>query len=46
MKVIYGLDVADENDRYITIAEQALDGMAKASSPGAFLVDILVRYIF
>ena len=41
MKITYGIDVADPNDRYITVAEAALDGMAKAASPGAFLVDML-----
>lgn len=41
MKVVYGIDVAPKDDYYIAIAERALDGMAKAASPGAFLVDIL-----
>lgn len=41
MKVTYGLDVSPKNDRYIIIAEKALDAMAKAVTPGAFLVDII-----
>ncbi|EIW76051.1 cytochrome P450 [Coniophora puteana RWD-64-598 SS2] len=41
MNVIYGIQIAPQNDRYIDIAEEALDGMAKAAAPGAFLVDIL-----
>ncbi len=40
MNVTYGIEVSDEDDRYITVAEKALDGMAKAAHPGAFLVDI------
>ncbi|KAF4566361.1 hypothetical protein EYR36_011787 [Pleurotus pulmonarius] len=47
MKIVYGIDVAPKDDYYITIAERALDGMAKAASPGAFLVDILpiLKYV-
>ncbi|KAJ8689905.1 hypothetical protein PTI98_012762 [Pleurotus ostreatus] len=47
MKVVYGIDVVPKDDYYITIAERALDGMAKAASPGAFLVDILpiLKYV-
>lgn len=47
MKVTYGLDVSPKNDRYITIAEKALDAMAKAVTPGAFLVDIIptLKYV-
>ncbi|KAJ8495804.1 hypothetical protein ONZ45_g12698 [Pleurotus djamor] len=47
MKVIYGIDVVPKDDYYITIAERALDGMAKAASPGAFLVDIvpILKYV-
>ncbi|KAF8874417.1 cytochrome P450 [Infundibulicybe gibba] len=41
MNVTYGINVAPHDDRYITIAEKALDGMAKAANPGAFLVDVL-----
>ncbi|KAL0958951.1 hypothetical protein HGRIS_014263 [Hohenbuehelia grisea] len=47
MKVTYGIDVAPRDDYYINIAERALDGMAKAASPGAFLVDLvpILKYI-
>ncbi|KDQ23377.1 hypothetical protein PLEOSDRAFT_1049198 [Pleurotus ostreatus PC15] len=47
MKVVYGIDVVPKDDYYVTIAERALDGMAKAASPGAFLVDILpiLKYV-
>ncbi|KAI3616408.1 cytochrome p450 [Moniliophthora roreri] len=40
MNVTYGIEIADEDDHYITVAETALQGMAKAAHPGAFLVDI------
>jgi hypothetical protein len=41
MNVTYGITIAPKNDRYITIAEKALAGMAEAANPGAFLVDLL-----
>lgn len=41
MGVTYGIPIASTEDRYITIAEKALDGMGKAASPGAFLVDLI-----
>ncbi|KIK63931.1 hypothetical protein GYMLUDRAFT_161793 [Collybiopsis luxurians FD-317 M1] len=40
MNVTYGIEIRDEEDHYITVAETALDGMAKAANPGAFFVDI------
>lgn len=47
MNVTYGIHIDAQEDRYITIAERALDGMAKAANPGAFLVDLLpFRKIF
>ncbi|PFH49608.1 hypothetical protein AMATHDRAFT_76109 [Amanita thiersii Skay4041] len=41
MNVTYGITVSPKDDRYITVAEKALDGMAKAANPGAFLVEVL-----
>lgn len=41
MNVTYGIKIAPKDDRYITIAEKALAGMAEAANPGAFLVDLL-----
>jgi hypothetical protein len=41
MGVTYGISISSTEDRYIAIAEKALDGMAKAASPGAFLVDLI-----
>ena len=41
MGVTYGIAINSTEDRYIAIAEKALEGMARAASPGAFLVDLL-----
>jgi hypothetical protein len=40
MKMIYGIEIAPKDDRYVEIAEQALDGVVTAATPGAFFVDI------
>ena len=40
MGVTYGIKIAPTNDRYIAIAEKALEGMGQAASPGAFFVDL------
>ncbi|KAF5391170.1 hypothetical protein D9757_002998 [Collybiopsis confluens] len=47
MNVIYGIEIQSEDDRYITVAETALDGMARAANPGAFFVDIfpILKYV-
>ncbi|KAF9070685.1 cytochrome P450 [Rhodocollybia butyracea] len=47
MNVTYGIEIEDEEDHYITVAETALDGMAKAANPGAFFVDIfpVLKYV-
>lgn len=41
MNIAYGINIAPKNDRYITIAQIAMGGMAEAANPGAFLVDFL-----
>lgn len=41
MRAVYDIEVAPHGDRYITVAEAALAGMAEAARPGAFLVDLL-----
>jgi len=47
MKLVYGIQIAERDDVYIEVAEQAVDGMAKAAVPGAFLVEILpIREFF
>jgi len=39
MKIAYGIDVKESDDPYISIAEDALRGLAEAGVVGAFLVD-------
>jgi len=41
MSITYGIKIASTNDRYIAIAEKAMEGMSQAASPGAFFVDLL-----
>ncbi|EDR09338.1 uncharacterized protein LACBIDRAFT_248749 [Laccaria bicolor S238N-H82] len=47
MSVSYGLPVLESNDPYITLAEEALRGVAEAGIPGTFLVDLLpvLKYV-
>ena len=47
MKIAYGIDVKDSDDPYISIAEEALNGIVEAAVPGAFLVDLLpiLKYV-
>ncbi|EPQ51619.1 cytochrome P450 [Gloeophyllum trabeum ATCC 11539] len=47
MKLIYGIDIAPKNDRYVAIAEEALMALGQAAAPGAFLVDLLpiLKYV-
>ncbi|THV02863.1 cytochrome P450 [Dendrothele bispora CBS 962.96] len=47
MNVTYGIEISDQDDHYIVVAETALEGMAKAAHPGAFLVDIfpILKYV-
>ncbi|KAF8908212.1 cytochrome P450 [Gymnopilus junonius] len=41
MSVTYGITIAFTGDHYIRLAEKALEGMAAAARPGAFLVDFV-----
>jgi hypothetical protein len=41
MKIGYGIAVQESDDPYISIAEEALNGIAKAGIPGAFWVDLI-----
>ncbi|KAJ7857081.1 cytochrome P450 [Mycena olivaceomarginata] len=47
MDVTYGIDVRSSDDRYISIAEEAMHGFSIASISGAFLVDTIhaLRYV-
>ncbi|KAL1937769.1 hypothetical protein VTO73DRAFT_12922 [Trametes versicolor] len=41
MKIVYGLEVADDDDKYVMIARRALDVFNYFMVPGRFLVDSL-----
>ena len=41
MSITYGLPVRESDDPYITLAEEALRGIAEGGIPGTFLVDLL-----
>ena len=41
MDVVYGIQVTGLNDRYITIAEEAVKMVGTAVLPGRFLVDLI-----
>ena len=47
MKIGYGITVQESDDPYISIAEEALKGVAAAGIPGAFLVDLfpILKYV-
>ena len=47
MKIAYGIDVKEFNNLYISIAEEALSGIAEVGMVGAFWVDILppLKYV-
>ncbi|KAF9466030.1 cytochrome P450 [Collybia nuda] len=47
MDICYGIKVSETNDPYISIAEEALDGITQAGIPGQFLVDLLpiLKYV-
>ena len=49
LQLAYGYEVADDQraDPLVRIAEEAMQGFARASEPGAFLVDIfpVLRYL-
>ena len=47
MKIGYGITVQESDDPYISIAEEAFEGIAEAGIPGAFLVDIfpILKYV-
>ena len=46
MGVAYGIEDESENDRYITVAERALKGMAMGAKPGGFFVEFLPFRMF
>lgn len=44
MRITYGIDVQATDDPYITTAESALQSIAKAGNPGAYLGTSLECY--
>jgi len=40
MGISYAITIAPKDDRYITVAETAMDRMGKAVTPGAFLLTL------
>jgi hypothetical protein len=47
MKIAYGIDVQESNDPYISLAEDALEGISQAAVLGAFWVDLfpILKYV-
>ena len=47
MEICYGITILEHNDPYISIAKEAIGGIAQAGVPGAFLVDLLpvLKYV-
>ena len=40
MNIAYGIDVQEEDDPYLSIAEEALSGLNQAATLGTFWVDL------
>jgi hypothetical protein len=47
MKIGYGIAVQESDDPYISIAEEAMSGIAEAGIPGTFWVDLfpILKYV-
>jgi hypothetical protein len=47
MQVTYGIEVKESYDPYISLAQEALNGLNEATAPGAFLVDFfpILKYV-
>jgi cytochrome P450 len=41
IKILYGIDVRDEESEYISLPEQVLDALNDVSQPGRYLVDLI-----
>lgn len=41
LRISYGYQVKENNDPFIDLADRAMDGISQATTPGAFMVDIL-----
>jgi hypothetical protein len=40
LKIVYGIDVGDEESEYISIPERVLELLNEVSQPGRYLVDL------
>ncbi|EMD37505.1 hypothetical protein CERSUDRAFT_114144 [Gelatoporia subvermispora B] len=47
VSVVYGIELSDQDDEYVTLAEHAITGFANAANPGAFWVDFfpILKYV-
>ena len=47
MKIAYGIDIKESEDPYISVAAEAVNGLAEAGVPGAFWVDLfpILKYV-
>ncbi len=47
MKLLYNIQVADEDDEYIVKVEHAVQGASEGTLPGKYLVEVLpfLRYV-
>ena len=41
LKIVYDIDVEDENDPYLDILDEAMEGIKEGLVPGKFLVEFL-----
>jgi hypothetical protein len=47
MKIVYGIDVQESDDPYITLAKEVMNGLVEAATPGAFWIDLfpILKYV-
>ena len=41
MRIVYGLEVAEKNDKYISLVEKGVDVFIRITVPGRYLVEAL-----
>ena len=46
MKIMYGYEIESHNDKYVSIAEDAVQILSEASVPGARLVNVFPIHVF
>ena len=47
MNIAYGIDVQESDDPYLSLAEEALNGLNEGAIPGAFWIDLfpMLKYV-